>query len=58
MNPAAALRAAQLEMWNKDRNESPYGWAAFVTYGDPHFEQIKIKPSNAGPQVEGAHQHE
>ena len=58
MNPAAALRAAQLEMWNKDRNESPYGWAAFVTYGDPHFEQIKIKPSNAGSHVEGAPQNE
>jgi CHAT domain-containing protein len=35
--PAAALREAQLEIWNTNRNESPYAWAAFVTYGDPRF---------------------
>jgi CHAT domain-containing protein/predicted negative regulator of RcsB-dependent stress response len=56
LRPAAALRAAQFEMWDKGRNESPYSWAAFVTYGDPHFEQIKTKPSNAGSHVEGARQ--
>ncbi len=56
LSPAAALRAAQLEMWNKNRNESPYSWAAFVTYGDPHLERMKTKPGNAGPHVEGAHQ--
>jgi CHAT domain-containing protein len=56
LRPAAALRAAQLEMWDKDRNESPYGWAAFVTYGDPRFEQTKTKAGNEGPHIEGAHQ--
>jgi hypothetical protein len=43
-------------MWDKDRNESPYGWAAFVTYGDPRFEQTKTKAGNEGPHIEGAHQ--
>jgi CHAT domain-containing protein len=34
---AAALRAAQLEMWSKDPKGSPYSWAAFITLGDPRF---------------------
>jgi CHAT domain-containing protein/uncharacterized protein HemY len=33
--PAAALRQAQLEMWKQRPKESPYHWAAFVTYGAP-----------------------
>jgi CHAT domain-containing protein len=52
-SPAAALRAAQLEMWNKNPGESPYDWAAFFTYGDPHFERMKTKPANAGSPSEG-----
>ncbi|MBS0015748.1 MAG: CHAT domain-containing protein [Arthrospira sp. SH-MAG29] len=32
--PAAALRAAQLEMWNSDQWKSPYYWAAFTIQGD------------------------
>lgn len=33
-SPAAALRAAQIEMWNQKRWRSPYFWAAFVLHGD------------------------
>jgi CHAT domain-containing protein len=51
--PAAALRAAQLEMWNKNPDESPYDWAAFFTYGDPYFERMKTKTANVGPGVQG-----
>jgi CHAT domain-containing protein len=32
--PAAALRAAQIEMWRKDSESSPYFWAAFIIQGD------------------------
>ncbi len=32
--PAAALRAAQLEMWHNDPEKSPYFWAAFIVQGD------------------------
>jgi CHAT domain-containing protein len=34
MPPAAALRAAQLDLRKQKRWESPYYWAAFVQYGD------------------------
>jgi CHAT domain-containing protein len=34
MRPAAALRAAQLEMRKQKRWESPYYWAAFVQHGE------------------------
>lgn len=32
--PAAALRAAQLEIWRKYPDHSPYFWAAFIIQGD------------------------
>jgi tetratricopeptide (TPR) repeat protein len=32
--PAAALRAAQVEMWRDKRWESPYYWAAFTLQGE------------------------
>lgn len=33
-SPAAALRAAQIEMWRQQQWSSPYYWAAFVLQGD------------------------
>jgi tetratricopeptide (TPR) repeat protein len=32
--PAAALRAAQIEIWRKEPEQSPYFWAAFIVQGD------------------------
>ncbi len=32
--PAAALRAAQLEMWKKSNSSNPYSWAAFTLQGE------------------------
>jgi CHAT domain-containing protein/Tfp pilus assembly protein PilF len=34
MRPAAALRAAQVEMWRDVRWQSPYYWGAFVQQGE------------------------
>lgn len=34
LSPAAALRAAQLEMWQEGNWRSPYYWAAFTIQGD------------------------
>jgi CHAT domain-containing protein len=34
MRPAAALRAAQLEMWRNRPWQAPYYWAAFVLQGE------------------------
>jgi len=34
MRPAAALRAAQVEMWKQNRWSSPYYWAAFQIQGE------------------------
>lgn len=34
LSPAAALRAAQLEMWQEENWRSPYYWAAFTIQGD------------------------
>jgi CHAT domain-containing protein len=34
MRPAAALRAAQVEMWRQKRWRSPYYWAAFQIQGE------------------------
>jgi CHAT domain-containing protein len=34
LRPAAALRAAQLAMWNQKRWSEPYYWAAFVLQGE------------------------
>jgi CHAT domain-containing protein len=32
--PAAALRAAQLSMWQEKRWHTPYYWAAFILQGE------------------------
>ena len=32
--PAAALRAAQVSMWQEKRWQSPYYWSAFVLPGE------------------------
>jgi CHAT domain-containing protein len=34
LSPSAALRAAQLEIRNDPRWQSPYYWAGFVLQGD------------------------
>jgi CHAT domain-containing protein/Flp pilus assembly protein TadD len=34
LNPVAALRAAQLEMWKTEQWKAPYYWAAFVVQGE------------------------
>ncbi|MBI1763821.1 MAG: CHAT domain-containing protein [Acidobacteria bacterium] len=34
MSPAAALRAAQVELWRGQQWQSPYYWAAFVLQGE------------------------
>jgi CHAT domain-containing protein len=34
LSPAAALRAAQLEMWKRRPSRSPYYWAPFVLQGE------------------------
>jgi CHAT domain-containing protein len=34
LRPAAALRAAQIEMWKQKQWQSPYYWAAFVLQGE------------------------
>jgi tetratricopeptide (TPR) repeat protein len=34
MRPAAALRAAQIEMWKRRQWQSPYYWGAFVLQGE------------------------
>ncbi|MEG3974438.1 CHAT domain-containing protein [Microcoleus sp. herbarium8] len=34
LTPAAALRAAQLEMWKQEKWQSPYYWAAFTLQGE------------------------
>jgi CHAT domain-containing protein len=33
-SPAAALRQAQIEMWNDARWRSPYYWGAFMLQGE------------------------
>jgi CHAT domain-containing protein len=34
MTPAAALRQAQIAMWQKDAAAVPYHWAAFILQGE------------------------
>lgn len=34
LRPGAALRAAQIEMWNRRTTRDPFFWAAFVLQGD------------------------
>jgi CHAT domain-containing protein len=34
LSPAAALRSAQLEMWNSQEFQAPYYWAAFAIQGN------------------------
>jgi CHAT domain-containing protein len=36
LRPAAALRAAQIEMWRHDEWKTPFYWAGFVMQGDWH----------------------
>ncbi|WP_260675963.1 CHAT domain-containing protein [[Scytonema hofmanni] UTEX B 1581] len=33
-NPVAAMRAAQLEMWDSGKGKAPYYWAAFTVQGE------------------------
>ena len=35
-SPAAALRQAQIDLWNSRRWHAPFYWAAFVLQGEPH----------------------
>lgn len=35
LSPAAALRAAQISIWQDKRWQSPYYWSAFVLQGEP-----------------------
>ena len=35
LRPSAALRAAQIEMWQQQRWRAPYYWAAFTIQGEP-----------------------
>ncbi|MGB7922688.1 MAG: tetratricopeptide repeat protein [Pyrinomonadaceae bacterium] len=35
LRPAAALRAAQLNIWKDKRWQSPYYWSAFILQGEP-----------------------
>jgi CHAT domain-containing protein len=34
MRPAAALRAAQIEMWKKKQWQSPFYWGGFTLQGE------------------------
>jgi CHAT domain-containing protein len=34
MRPAAALRAAQIEMWKKKHWQSPFYWGGFTLQGE------------------------
>jgi CHAT domain-containing protein len=34
LSPAAALRAAQIDMWKQPQWQAPYYWAAFVLHGE------------------------
>jgi CHAT domain-containing protein len=34
MRQVAAFRAAQVEMWRRPQQESPYYWGAFVLHGE------------------------
>jgi tetratricopeptide (TPR) repeat protein len=34
VRPAAALRAAQIQMWRSESKNAPYFWAAFIIQGD------------------------
>src|SRR5205085_9833483 len=43
LTPAAALRQAQLEMWQSRRWHEPYYWAAFVIQGQ--YDQKEVVPS-------------
>ena len=47
LTPAAALREAQLAMWNQKRWRSPYYWAAFVIQG--RYDQTENLDSSGLP---------
>jgi CHAT domain-containing protein len=35
LSPAAALRKAQIALWQQERWHSPYYWGAFILQGEP-----------------------
>ena len=45
LSPAAALRKAQIEMWQQQRWHSPYYWAAFVLQGQYDQKFVPAKSS-------------
>lgn len=47
LKPAAALRKAQMEMWQQKRWRSPYYWAAFTLQGDWNREVV-VKTRDTG----------
>jgi CHAT domain-containing protein len=47
--PAAALRAAQIKMWQSKRRRSPYYWAAFVLQGE--YQQALVVDGPEPPYV-------
>ncbi len=40
LSPAAALRAAQLELWNSEQYKLPYFWAAFTLQGEWQLSEL------------------
>ena len=52
-SPAAALRAAQIAMWQQKRWRAPYFWAAFVLHGDyeGRVDDIRTQSSTRAWQV-------
>ncbi|HEV2915099.1 MAG TPA: CHAT domain-containing protein [Pyrinomonadaceae bacterium] len=49
LSPAAALRAAKMEMWKQERWRTPFFWAAFVLQGEynQHFNAVKDESQNS-----------
>jgi CHAT domain-containing protein len=58
LGPAAALRAAQLEMSRDSRWAAPYYWAGFVMQGDWQYGEHRDRPvlgfvpSEPGPEAD------
>ena len=49
-SPSAALRAAQIAMWQQKRWRAPYYWAAFVLQGD-YEGKLAANPGRRSPNV-------
>jgi len=49
--PAAALRSAQVEMWQQKAWQAPYYWAAFVLQGDWPSTYPRPEVTRAGPSL-------